>query len=89
VRCGDAKTGEMLWAVRLKGRHWATPVFANGYLYCINQDGELRIVRLGAEEGEVVTVAVLGETIHASPAVADDAMYVRSDRYLWKIAKGS
>jgi outer membrane protein assembly factor BamB len=85
VRCGDAATGELLWAVRLKGRHWATPVLADGHLFCINEDGELRIVRLGSDAGEVVGEKQFGETIHASPAVAGGAMYVRSDRHLWKI----
>jgi hypothetical protein len=28
-----------------------------------------------------------GETLLASPAVSGDAMYVRSDKHLWKIAE--
>jgi len=87
VRCGDAKTGELLWFVRLKGTHWATPVLAGGHLYCVNQDGDMQVVRVGDKEGEVVAENRFGETIHATPAVAGDALYVRSDKHLWKIAK--
>jgi outer membrane protein assembly factor BamB len=86
VRCGDGETGDLLWSVRLKGRHWATPVIAGGHLYCTNQDGVVRVVKLGDQEGEIVGETELGETIHASPAVAGDAMYIRSDKHLWKIA---
>jgi outer membrane protein assembly factor BamB len=87
VRCGDAETGELIWAVRLKGRHWATPVLAGGHLYCINEDGEVRVVAVGEEQGQVVGEVSIGEKIHASPAVAGGAMYLRSDQHLWKIAK--
>ena len=86
VRCGDVETGDLLWSVRLKGRHWATPVIAGGHLYCTNQDGVVRVVKLGDEEGEIVGETELGEIIHASPAVAGGAMYIRSDKHLWKIA---
>jgi outer membrane protein assembly factor BamB len=87
LRCGDAGTGELLWYVRLKGRHWATPVVAGGHLYCVNQDGDMQVVKLGEKQGELVGENRFEETIHASPAVSGDAMYVRSDRHLWKIAK--
>ncbi len=87
VRCGDAETGELIWAVRLKGRHWATPVLAGGHLYCINEDGDVRVVALGDDEGKIVGESRFGEKIHASPAVASGAMYVRSDKHLWKIAE--
>jgi len=87
VRCGDARTGELLWAVRLKGTYWATPVLAGGHLYCVNQDGDMQVVKVGDKQGEVVAEHRFGEPMHASPAVAGNAMYVRSDRHLWKIAK--
>jgi len=87
VRCGDARTGELLWAVRLKGTYWATPVLAGDHLYCVNQDGDMQVVKLGDTQGEVVAENRFGEAMHASPAVAGNAMYVRSDKHLWKIAK--
>ena len=87
VRCGDAETGELVWAVRLKGKHWATPVLAGGRLYCINEAGEVRVVELGDQQGEIVGESRFGETIHASPALAGGAMFVRSDKHLWKIAE--
>jgi outer membrane protein assembly factor BamB len=85
VKCAEATTGELLWQLRLKGNHWSTPVLAGGHLYCVDEQGELRVVRLDGAQGEVVAEASLGEKIHASLAVSGNAVYARSDRHLWKI----
>ena len=85
VSCGDAATGQLKWRLRLKGRSWATPVAVGKRLYVINSDGLAQVVELG-RKGRVVGTSDFGEIIQASPAVVDDAMFVRSDRHLWKIA---
>jgi len=83
--CGDANSGEILWQLRLKGRCWATPVAADDHLFAVNHDGLVHVVRLG-EEGELVGRFQIDKAILASPAVADGAVYFRSDEHLWKIA---
>lgn len=85
LTCADAAQGQVLWQLRLQGNFWATPVLANGHLYCVNEAGLAQVVRL-APRGELVATSDFGETIQASPAVVDGALYVRSDRSLWKIA---
>jgi outer membrane protein assembly factor BamB len=87
VKCGDLRTGELIWQLRLDGTHWATPVIAGGLMVCVNYDGKANVIRLDSEEGKIVGEASFGENIHASPAVSDNAMYVRSDKYLWKISQ--
>ncbi len=87
LKCGDLATGELIWQLRLGGNHWATPVIAGDRMVCINYDGQANIIRLGREEGQVIGQASLEQPIHASPAVSGDALYVRSDRYLWKIVE--
>jgi outer membrane protein assembly factor BamB len=87
AKCGDAETGKVLWQLRLKGQHWATPVIAGGHMYCINEPGEARVIKISDEQGEVVAENPFGEPIHASPAVSGNALYVRSDKHLWKISK--
>jgi len=88
LTCGDTEDGKLLWQLRLAGTFWATPVVANGHLYCANQDGKVFVVKLaGDEKGELVATNELGETFLASPAVADNAMYLRSDKHLWKVAE--
>jgi outer membrane protein assembly factor BamB len=85
--CADAASGDIHWRLRLKGRFWATPVAAGDRLYLVNSDGLAQVVRLGAQ-GQIVDESDFGETIQATPAVDRGAIYVRSDRHLWKIADG-
>lgn len=82
----DVKNGEVQWRLRLKGPFSATPVAADGHLYFFNEDGLGQVVRTDVDQGELATSGELGETILATPAVASDALYVRSDNHLWKIA---
>lgn len=85
LTCADLEQEKIQWQLRLKGTFWATPVLANGYLYCINDAGSAQVVSTG-DQGEVVATSEFGETIQASPAVADNGLFVRSDKYLWKIS---
>lgn len=86
LSCGDLKDGKRLWQLRIGGRHWSTPVIAGNRIYCVNADGEAKVVELG-DTGKVVGSNDFGQAIKGSPAVADGALYVRSDQYLWKIAE--
>jgi outer membrane protein assembly factor BamB len=88
LTCGSDKDGEVLWQLRLKGTFWATPVIAGGHAYCVNQEGQAFVVKLGEkdEKGELIHTAELGEAFLGTPAVADNALYLRSDKNLWKIA---
>jgi outer membrane protein assembly factor BamB len=87
LTCGNAADGKTLWQERLKGPFWATPVMADGRLYCVNHDGLVQIVQPGDERRVVVTTQIDAGML-ASPAVADGAIYFRSDGWLWKVAAG-
>lgn len=84
ITCANAETGKSNWKLRIQGRHWATPIVTDDYLYCINQDGAAKIVELG-EKGKIVGQAEFGEAVYGTPAVVENAMYVRSAGHLWKI----
>ena len=84
--CGDAADGRKLWELRLKrGAIWATPVLADGHLYIVNHDGLVQVVRVG-EKGELVGTGQIDRGVLPSPAVADGALYLRTDAHLWKVA---
>jgi outer membrane protein assembly factor BamB len=87
VTCADLKTGERIWQLRLTGPFTSTPVAAGGYLYFFNEKGQGQVVKPGETEGTIAGQGDLGETILATPAIANGALYVRSDGYLWKIAR--
>ena len=66
---------------RLGGKFWATPTIAGGHLYCVNDQGLVRVVKLG-DTGEVIAENDFGEPILGSPAISDGAIYFRSDKRL-------
>jgi outer membrane protein assembly factor BamB len=82
----DAKTGEIRGQLRLKGSFSASLVAAAGLLYCVNEAGVVHVVRPNDKDGEVVSRNDLGETTLATPGIADGALYVRTEKHLWKFA---
>lgn len=89
LKCGDAKTGKLLWQLRLQGDFTASPVAAGGHIYCVNEQGLCQVVAATDSEGRVVGSGDFGDTILATPAIADGGLFVRSDRHLWKVAQTS
>jgi outer membrane protein assembly factor BamB len=86
AKCADLATGELEWQVRLSGRFWASPILAGGHLYFINQDGEAQVVSIGTT-GTLVAESSFGEIVQGTPAVSGDAMYVCTDKHVWKITE--
>ena len=87
ISCADAKTGKREWQARLpKGHCSGSPVISGNHLYVFNEEG-LGIVVDISEKGKVVHQHGFGEPILCTAAIADGAIYVRSDKTLWKIAK--
>ncbi|MEM9658334.1 MAG: PQQ-binding-like beta-propeller repeat protein, partial [Planctomycetota bacterium] len=77
LSCAVVGAGEIAWRSRLGGTFWATPVIAGDHLYAVNSDGVVYVVELSEDEGKVVQEIALGEEIYASPAVAEDALFLR------------
>lgn len=86
VAVGDVKTGEVIAQVRTKGPFSASPVCAGGVLYCFNEAGAASVIQPGDKEPTITAAGNMDETILGTPAIANNALYVRSDKHLWKIA---
>lgn len=86
--CADAKTGEVHWAERLGGDFSASPVLAEGRIYYQNETGIGYVVKAGTTF-ELLAKNELGERTLASPAVADGALYLRSEGHLRKFAQAT
>lgn len=82
----DPQDGSKKWQTRLKGSFSGSAVAAGDHLYCFNEEGLGQVVALKEDGGELVHSHSLGETILCTPAISDGALYVRSDKSLWKIA---
>lgn len=87
LNCADAKTGKVLWKLRLEGAFWGTPTLAGDQLICCADNGLLQIVGLPGDgsTGVVNDKIDLRDKIQSSPAVANGAVYLRSDSSLIKL----
>jgi len=84
--CADARTGAVHWSERLGGDCSASPFAAEGRIYFQNETGVGTVVKAG-KTFEVLAKNELGERTLASSAVADGALFIRSELHLWKIAR--
>jgi outer membrane protein assembly factor BamB len=82
--CINALNGGELWRRRLPGTYAASPVLADGRVYFLNETGETTIVQSANEYVEIARNRVEGNTL-ASLAFGDGAMFLRSDRALYRI----
>ena len=85
----EIATGKEIYRQRLPligSGYSASPVAADGKIYLSNEDGEMLVISAGATFGHVATNA-MGETLMATPALSDGAMYVRGASTLFAIGK--
>ena len=82
--CVDALTGAVRWQRRLGGNHSASPVFAGGRLYFQNEEGVTTVIAPGTEFRVLARNRLDGTTL-ASMAVADGALFIRTDTHLYRI----
>lgn len=84
--CLDALTGKVIWAKRVAGSYWSSPLYAAGHLYCCSQDGKVSVIKAD-EEFELVHETMFDDGFTASPIVAGDSLILRSHSHIYRIAK--
>jgi len=85
ANCVDAKTGDILWQQRLGGNYSASPVFADGRIYFLSEEGVTTVVEPGRAFRQLATSALDGFTL-ASMAVSEESFFIRSHTHLYRIA---
>lgn len=88
VTAYDIKSGKDVYVqerVAAGGRYYATPVAANGHIYLVTfDDGAVTVLKAGADKPTVVAKnPKLNERVAATPAIADDTLYIRTDKHLY------
>jgi outer membrane protein assembly factor BamB len=84
LHCIEATSGKIVWMERLSGAHSASPVYADGRIYILSEDGETIVLRPGVKYDEVARND-LGDTCLASMAVSQGNFYIRSAQHLYCI----
>lgn len=85
--CLDALSGKIIWTKRISGRYWASPLHAGDHIYFFSQEGTIPVIR-ASREFELVSESKLDGSFNASPAVAGDALILRSHTHVYCFRKG-
>jgi outer membrane protein assembly factor BamB len=83
--CLDARTGKVHWRERVPGQYTSSPVYAAGHVYLQNEVGTATVLKAGTEF-EAVATNKLAERTQASYAVDGDALLIRTERHLYRVA---
>jgi outer membrane protein assembly factor BamB len=84
--CLDAKTGTVHWTQRLGGNFSASPIYAQGRLYVGNEEGKVFVFE-ASPKYNLLAENEFTDGFMASPAVSDNALYLRSRTHLYRIEK--
>ena len=82
--CVEAATGKVHWQERLGGNYSASPIHAGGRIYFQSEEGTAVIVK-AAKSFEKLATNELGERSLASLAVGNDALFIRTEKHLFKV----
>ena len=89
LTCVDAKEGDVLIErTRMPGLRgvYASPVGASDRVYYVGRDGSTLVLNKG-KKFEVLATNVLDEPVDATPALAGEEIFIRSDRSLYCIGE--
>jgi outer membrane protein assembly factor BamB len=92
LNCFSVADGERTWQARIGGQFWSTPVVAEDRMYLFAQDGKFTVVALTGtfatdDDRVLYSHTFADEVFLASPAISNGAIFIRSDRYLYKFAR--
>jgi outer membrane protein assembly factor BamB len=84
--CFDAATGKEVWTQRLGGEFYSSPVLIDGKVYLAKNSGDVFVFPSDTRY-KLLARNSLGESILASPAVADGRLYIRGEEHLFCIGQ--
>src|SRR3954471_3356243 len=91
VTAYDIKDGKELYRKRAvaSGTYYASPVAANGNIYFVSLDnGEVTVLEGGSPSPKTIAKnPPLGERTAATPAIADNTIYIRTEGHLYAFAE--
>jgi hypothetical protein len=80
--CYEATTGNEAWTERLGGAFSASPILIGDKVYAISEDGTAYVYK-ALPKFELLARNVIGESVIATPAVADGRLFIRGKTHLY------
>jgi outer membrane protein assembly factor BamB len=81
VACHDVATGDLHWRERVGGDYHSSPLAIGDRIFCGSRQGEM-IVLAADRQFKVLARNPLGEPCHATPAIAHNRLFVRTETEL-------
>ena len=93
LTCYDAKTGEQIYKERMTGENGglaftASPLAADGHLFLTAEDGQVVVVKAGADF-ELVRINQLNQSILATPAISEGTIFFRTQKSLIAVSESN
>jgi outer membrane protein assembly factor BamB len=86
--CYEAETGKRTWFERVaEGGFSSSPIVIDGKIYVASEYGDVYVIAADPVNFQILAKNSLGETVRATPAVADERMFVRGEKHLFCIGK--
>ena len=82
--CWEAMTGKVVWSERIGGHYSASPLAAGDRIYLFSEEGKTTVLAAGREYKKLAENQ-LGDGFMASPAVAGNALFLRSRSNLYRV----
>ncbi len=82
--CLKADRGDVVWQERVGGNHSASPLWAEGRIYFLAEDGQATVIEAGPEF-KVLARNAIGEKCQASMAASEKQFFLRTEKNLYCI----
>lgn len=90
LHCLDAKGSEdgqpiVHFTYDMLAQSWGSPLIADGHLYMGDEDGDVAIFELGAENNEPIEEINMGSSVYSTPVAANETIYISTKDKLFAI----
>ena len=84
MMCIEAKTGDIIWSKRVRGKYNSSPIYANGKIYFSSTQGKVIVINEGRKLDIIAENELEGE-IWTTPVILDGNILIRTSKFLYKI----
>jgi outer membrane protein assembly factor BamB len=85
LHCLDVKTGKPHWSYDMLAPVWGSPLVADGKVYVGDQDGDVAVLKAGAEMKKISEID-MGNSVYSTPVPANGVLYIMTPSELYAIA---
>ena len=90
VTAMNPENGDVFQRARVEGgagQYYASPVAGDGKIYLVDTTGKISVIEAG-KQWKTLSTSELGEPCHATPAISQGRIYIRSDASLFCFGEG-